>query len=271
MRGSSSSTYKALELPRAGFAEKEVLKWAFFPQLQFNSRADTAQTQGGFFIQAIETTRIHPPDFENWPYKKGSSNFLSRDTVKYRLSFSSACAFTIGFSWHKTGSGGKSWFCPPISRFLPLCWLWIPTAGQLKPSLNKHKEPSPNRRFLIPGGAAALPDAVTVSNPSLPQPALPKRKNGKWIMEFALIITYQTTTITTVNTIVLVSLWLWLLLKDGRKKFQLYQSHFDSNTAILLWLLIMWKTLVMIYNTVVLIKWSSLYTQSKGIKHLPPC
>lgn len=81
-----------------------------------------------YFSSRQQRTRIHPPAFENWPYKKGSSNFFPWDMVKFRLSSSLACGFTIGSSWHKTGSCGKRWFCPPISRFLPLHWLGIPAA-----------------------------------------------------------------------------------------------------------------------------------------------
>lgn len=100
------------------------------------------QSTNSFFIQAAEATRIHPPDFENWPYKKDSSNFFSWDMVKYRLSFSLSCGFTTSLSWHKTGSCGKRWFCPPIPRFLPLPGVGstgcvsLQLRSQLKPWIN---------------------------------------------------------------------------------------------------------------------------------------
>lgn len=165
---SAESGWESAVLTRlSSCPELDFLRRKSFLHLQFNRSADRAQTQGIFFIQATEATRTHPPGFENWPYKKGSSNFFSWDTVKYRLSFSLACGFTICLSWHRTGSCGKRWFCPPIPRFLPLPGVSTTGCVSLQPeepvkTLNKHEEPRSDRRFLIPGGAAELQPFLTL-------------------------------------------------------------------------------------------------------------
>lgn len=73
------------------------------------------------------------------------------------------------------------------------------------------------------------------------------------------------------NWSLIMSSWIRPQVKDGKKKFQLYQSNDDSDTTVLVWFPIMWKPQVMIYSFKKTIQcFLDSNQQHKLIESLPP-